>query len=133
MQRIPSLFIQEVEKKGRGVFTASPISEGDLIEICPLIVMPESEAPHLDKTKLSEHYFIIEDEEKLVAIALGYGQLYNHSKTPNAEVELRGADKQMLVRCVRSIEVGEEITIDYLPLGESKIKLWFSDEDLREG
>lgn len=133
MQRIPTLFIRELEKKGRGVFTTAEISLGDLIEICPLITMPQKEAKHLDQTKLAEHYFIIEDEPRILALALGYGQLYNHSKNPNAEVELLGADKQMLVHCIRAIEAGEEITINYLPLGEEKIKLWFTDETLREG
>jgi len=133
MQRIPSLFIQDSEKKGRGVFTVSAIAKGDLIEICPLIVMEASNTLHLDQTKLNEYYFLIEDTQKSVAIALGYGSLYNHSKTPNAEIELRASEKQMLIHCTLDIEVGEEITIDYLPLGEDKIKLWFTDEASREG
>lgn len=131
MQRIPALFIREVGKKGRGVFTAETIEAGNLIEICPLILMDLADASHLDKTKLNEHYFLI--DKTAVALCLGYGSIYNHSNSPNAEIELRGADKQMLVHCVRTIDIGDEITINYLPLGEEKIKLWFTDEEPREG
>jgi len=47
-----------------------------------------------------------------VAIALGYGSLYNHSYTPNAHYrDIGRRSKEFLA--VRDIAAGEEITVNY--------------------
>ena len=56
---------------------------------------------------------------KKVAIALGFGSLYNHSKKPNAEWEIKKSSHTIVFRAIKNIRKGKEITIDY------GIPLWF--------
>ena len=48
----------------------------------------------------------------LLALALGYGSLYNHSYRPNARYDDVG-QRTKLFTALRAIEPGEEITINY--------------------
>jgi SET domain-containing protein len=50
--------------------------------------------------------------EKTVALALGYGSMYNHSFRPNAKYEDIGRQTKVF-RAIREIQVGEEVTINY--------------------
>ena len=86
LQQIPGLYVAETEKKGRGMFCANGIKEGELIEICPLIKIPKDQVASIDKTILYNYYFLLNDKENPACIALGYGSLYNHTKNPNAEI-----------------------------------------------
>ncbi len=47
-----------------------------------------------------------------VALALGYGSLYNHSYTPNARYQDVGRCTKEFV-AIRDIAAGEEITVNY--------------------
>ena len=67
---------------GRGVFARRPIIEGETIECCPALVFPKDDRPHIDRTGLYDYYFDWSDGG--LAVALGYGSLYNHSYSPNA-------------------------------------------------
>ena len=84
MSQMPGLYIVDTYEKGRGVFTSKEISEGDLIEVCPVIVISKAELPILHKTILHDYYFLWGEEMTDCAIALGYGSLYNHAVHPNA-------------------------------------------------
>ena len=88
MQKLPFLYVAESESKGRGVFTSQSIYTGDLIEICPVIVMPRKELKIIDNTVLFNYYFLWGKKQKKCAICLGYGSLYNHDYHPNARYEL---------------------------------------------
>ena len=83
--RNPTLYIAPSSIGGRGVFAGSPIQNGDLIEICPVIVLKEGEMELLDKTSLYDYYFLWGDEQTLCALALGFGSLYNHFAPSNAD------------------------------------------------
>lgn len=110
--RLINLTIKETKEKGRGVFATSEIAESSIIEICPLIVIPKAELTHLDKTKLYDYYFVW-DEDGSAAIALGYGSLYNHSDSPNAEFSFQKMDNSLIVKSILNIEMNQEITVDY--------------------
>jgi len=110
--RLIELTIKETEDKGRGVFSTADIPESNIIEVCPLIIIPKSELENLDKTKLYDYYFVW-DEDGSAAIALGYGSLYNHSDTPNAEFSFQKANKSLIVKSISEIKIDEEITVDY--------------------
>ena len=45
------------ELHGRGVFAARDIEAGEIIEICPVLVFPLSELPHMRQTMLDDYYF----------------------------------------------------------------------------
>jgi hypothetical protein len=97
-------------EKGRGVFTSSRFCKGDSVEYCPVLFTFEGFEALGDKTGLSDWEFIMPNGS--VAIVGGLGHFYNHSDTPNVEL-LRG-DSDFLVRALRDIDSGEELTHKYL-------------------
>ena len=123
MQRIPSLFVTQTDHKGRGVYTALEIPEHSLIEICPVLLIPKDQMQWIDRTVIYEYYFLWQNQD--LAIALGYGSLYNHSESPNAEVVFDYDALEIHIQSMRDIKEGEEITIHYHNDETFKGKLWF--------
>ncbi len=129
MQRIPSVYVTSSAIHGRGVFTSGDIEEGTLIEICPVIVIPEIELNAIHATILHDYYYYWGEEEKEAAIVLGFGSIYNHSFKPNAEVVPSYEDFQFSFYAKRKILAGEEITVNYNGDDDnSKEPLWFHDK-----
>jgi uncharacterized protein len=109
MEQSDLICIRNVKGKGRGVFARRAIARGALIERVPVAIVPLKLLADPNDPALSRYFY--EWGRNTVAIALGYGSLYNHSYTPNA-VYLEG-DKIMTYRALRDIAAGEEITINY--------------------
>ena len=128
MLQIPGLHIIESKKRGRGVYTAIDISKGDLIEICPLIIIPKKDVKKIHKTILHDYYFLIEEPKGAACIALGYGSIYNHKNKPNAIVIFDYEKKEMEIQCCKKIKAGSEIFIDYTDGGDKDAPLWFEVE-----
>jgi len=122
--QIPGLFLQEIEGKGRGVFTSKTISEGDLIELCPVIILSSKDLKIIHETSLHDYYFLWGPEENRGAIALGLGSLYNHAENPNAYTVQDCDARQIKIIASRDISAFEEITISYHN-GREDIELWF--------
>lgn len=113
---------------GRGVFTAKKIYSGDIIEVCPVIVMKEGEIALLDQTTLYDYYFLWEDEEnnlKTCAIALGLGSMYNHTAPSNADYQMDVVHHTIDIIAIKDIEAGEEITINYNGDPNDDTPTWF--------
>jgi uncharacterized protein len=123
--RNPALFITFSELGGKGVFTGAPIKSGDLIEICPVIVLKEGEMEVLDTTTLYDYYFLWGDEQKKCALALGFGSLYNHFCPSNADYFMDFDEQIIEIHAVRDIEAGEEITINYHGDPQDPSPTWF--------
>ncbi|MHB8508375.1 MAG: SET domain-containing protein [Candidatus Dormibacteria bacterium] len=95
---------------GRGVFATQSIQAGQLIESCPVLRFPAAQRELIDQTLLFEYYF---DWDGDGGLALGYGSLYNHSGTPNAEY-LKDIDSDTVrIQAITTIAAGEEITFSY--------------------
>lgn len=124
MQQIPGLYIVDDSEKGRGVYTALALTAGSTIEICPVIVVPREQVEALHHTLLHDYYFTWPDGNDSIALALGYGSLYNHSSTPNALFIMDLPRQEMIVACKVDIAAGEEITIDYT--GDDEGSTWFT-------
>jgi len=71
--------VRNVRGKGRGVFARDLIPDGCEFEVCPVLLLPESQ---MMETPLSDYVF--EWAPGRVALVLGFGSLYNHSYEPNA-------------------------------------------------
>jgi SET domain-containing protein len=125
MLHVPGLYIVYQEGKGRSVFTSIPLREGDLIEICPVIVIPSVEVPVIHKTFLHDYYFLWGENMKSCAIALGYGSLYNHEVEANANFLLDFDNEHIEIHAIKDIEAGEEITINYHGEPGDDEPLWF--------
>ncbi len=129
MLQKPGLYIAGVESKGRGVFTSLEILPGEVIEICPVILIPDDEIEVLDQTTLYEYYFLWPEEDFGACLAMGLGSIYNHSSAPNAMVTYNLGEASMTIKCWREVRVGDEITIDYQGGVQSAPRLWFENEE----
>ena len=119
------LEIKNTRHKGRGVFATRDFREGDLIEICHIIECPDQDTELIDRTSLYSYYFNWGPERNRVAIALGYGSLYNHSYEPNA-VYIKDFKKNLLIfKCVKPVQKGQEITVHYRDNPNDKTPIWF--------
>lgn len=98
---------------GRGVFARQPIAAGSIIEIAPVLVVPFEQARSLMKTLLFHYFFRWSESTQDVAVCLGFGSLYNHSRTPNASYTRDFKRCQIIFRAIRNISVQEEIVTDY--------------------
>ncbi len=125
MQRKPGLYIAHSHGRGRGVFTIEDISEGDLIEVCPIIKIPKRELPIIHKTILHDYYFLWGEDLEDCAIALGYGSMYNHELHPNANFILDIENETIDIEAVKDIKAGEEITLNYHGEPGDESDLWF--------
>lgn len=98
---------------GNGVFACEPFKRGDVVEVCPLLRVPT-----MSQLALTWYYFReSRDEAKgTLALALGYGSLYNHSASPNAVAFFpTDENRVMIIHATTEINVDDEILIDYGP------------------
>ena len=73
--------VKRVKGKGRGVFARRAIRKGEVFETCPVLVVP---AGAIEDYSTGFGPYVFEWGEGKVALALGFGSLYNHSYRPNA-------------------------------------------------
>jgi uncharacterized protein len=118
-----AIVVKQVRGKGRGVFARRAIPEGEVIETCPVLVVPTVEVRSGTAwTRLGEYCF--EWGRGTVALALGFGSLYNHSYEPNARYEDIGGRTKLFV-ALRDIAAGEEITVNYNGEPKDRSPVWF--------
>ena len=123
LQHSDLIYVKKIVGKGRGVFANRPIRKGMIIERVPVILFPVQEIyTETISTKLADYVFNWGDDE--VAIALGYGSLYNHSYQPNATYVAGGRQTQVY-SALRDIESDEEITVNYNGSPKNQAELWF--------
>ena len=118
------LEIRDVAGKGRGVFAQKRFAPGELIEQAPVIVLPSAQAGFLDQTLLKNYYYHWDNAS--VALALGFGSLYNHAYAPNAHYVKSVKEALIKFVALRTIEVGEEITVNYNGDPTDQAALWFA-------
>lgn len=124
----PYLYIDEVDGKGRGVFSREAIPADTVVEVSPVIVMPAADRQHLDKTLLHDYIFEWLDG---CCMALGFIPMYNHSYNSNCEYFMDYEDRTIMVKTVSRIAAGEELTINYNGDYDNRKKVWFDkDGDL---
>ena len=88
----PYVFVQETAGRGLGVFARKLIPENTVIERVPVLIFPTKFLWHPEETSPLADYVFTWDDDR-VALALGFGSLYNHSFTPNAIYEDWGENK----------------------------------------
>ena len=116
--------VRHIPRKGRGVFATRSYRAGQLIERAPVIVIYAKHWRALSRTVLGDHVF--EWGKRGMAISLGQGSLYNHSRDPNAHGEPKIREKVIDWTAARAIKKGEEITIDYRG-SETDRQVWFHE------
>ncbi len=113
------LEVRQSPGKGRGVFAKVDIPKGKVFERVPLLVFDTEE---LEGSELMDYVFIW--GKKTVAIALGYGSLYNHSYAPNARY-YDGPGRTKVFMTLKTIRAGEEILVNYNGDPKSREKVEF--------
>lgn len=123
---VKGLIVKDSPGKGRGVFAARPFAAGELIERCPSLVLDGRHRQTYGRTVINNYHFEWgRDGSEAVALALGYGSLYNHSSTPNAE-SMNDIDANVVdFVAVRHIAAGEEIVINYGYAAE-RLPSWYA-------
>ncbi len=124
MQKVPGLYFGPSDLHGRGVFCAHPIKSGDLIEIAPVLPLKDTLLKELEDSILYNYYFLWGKEQRVPAIVLGFGSLYNHSSTPNATFRPDFQSRCMFFTALEEIPAGDEITIDFHE-GNPDEDVWF--------
>ena len=119
------LYIERTESKGKAVFTHEKIAAGTVIEIAPVIVMSKEDRQHLDKTLLHDYIFEWGKEKDKCAMALGLVPVYNHSYKSNCEYFMDFEDDIIIIKTVKIIKKGEELTINYNGDWNDVKKVWF--------
>lgn len=108
----PDLVIRKVRGMGRGVFAGRAYRKNEVIEVCPIIRIP-SQATDSVGGGLEYYVYLWGEAGDELAVALGYGSLYNHSSYPNAWFAVRLKRNEIVFRAIRAIAPGEQIFIDY--------------------
>ena len=97
---------------GQGVFATRAIAKGEIIERCPYIVIDDDDLA--EANRLQDYLFTSPDQPGDYLCVLGYGMMYNHSDTPNAEWEIDDDDIQFVrFTALKPISDGEEIFQNY--------------------
>ncbi len=122
----PALYIDQTENKGRGVFTHEKLEADVLVELSPVIVMPDEDRKKLDETLLHDYIFEwTPDGTQQCCMAQGYMSVYNHSYASNCEYFMMYEDNTIMIRTVREIAAGEELTINYNGDWNDERPVWF--------
>lgn len=113
--------VRRVNNRGKGsraVIAIRDISAGELIERAPVILIPRHQVfgdSEIAKRAARISWYVfnwVPTKRDYVALCLGYGSIYNHSDSPNAEYEKHPPDAIHFI-ARRDIRAGEEIMIDY--------------------
>ncbi len=95
---------------GYGVFTTKDFRQGEVVEECPSVDLPTN---YQELPKCIQRYSF--SDKGLPSLVLGYGMVYNHSKSPNAYYVIAGPtdDVRFIFSTFEPIKSGEELLIDY--------------------
>src|SRR5688572_29568445 len=114
--------VRRTDNRGRGgrrVFALRDIAVGTVIERVPVVLIPKEQvfgdSPEVQRSARSSWYVFSWEgltARNYVALALGYGSIYNHSYEPNARYQPQPPDVLAFV-AISDIKSGEEITINY--------------------
>jgi uncharacterized protein len=124
------LFVKEIKGKGRGVFCKQLISKDEAFEVCPVIVIPASDYDTVKASRLVDYFFSFNKEENTLALALGFGSLYNHAVNCNAVYYLNRQKKVITYYALEDIPAGKEICINYAGEHGQEFKEWFESRGI---
>lgn len=120
--------IEITPDKGRGVFANKAFKRGEIIEVCPVILVEENTC----KDTILEKY-VFDWVGSVWGLVLGYGSLYNHSNDPNATWEKFKSTNQIKFIACKPIKTNQEITISYDSSGSNLFfhgDFWGTQEEL---
>jgi len=115
-----------IPKAGHGVFAGKNIKKGEIIEQCPILILPLKDYPLVKKTILRNYYFMW--GKKTSAICFGYGSFYNHSYEPNTTYRKKIKEQMIEFIAIKDINKNEEIIVNYnYSKLKDRSKLWIKE------
>jgi SET domain-containing protein len=129
-QAAKGLYIKKTKGKGRGVFCRRLIRKNDSFEISPLLVLPAEDHELVHTSFLTNYFFCFNKEEKMLALSLGFGSLYNHARCPNAAYFLDQENKTMTYYALEDIPPNTEICINYSGEPGKDFSEWFDSRNI---
>lgn len=117
----------KIKNAGSGVFADRDIKKGEIIEVCPAIIVPKHDMSNLAESILVTYFFYFGKNKEKLAVALGFGSIYDHSYEPNATYKINHKEQTINFAALKDIKKGDEITVNY-NFGNPKDKtpLWFN-------
>lgn len=112
----PIIYITYTDPQiGKGVFAAQTFHKGDIVEICPVVIIsgPFDELPPTLKKRIFNWHHLTKGADGPHGLALGYGSLYNHSDDPNLYYEAVDSESCLYFKAKRKIKPDEQLTINY--------------------
>ncbi|MDO8554982.1 MAG: SET domain-containing protein-lysine N-methyltransferase [bacterium] len=106
----------DIKGKGRGVVATQDIQAGETIEVCPIVFLSKKEIDFLEnESDVLRFYYLIQPETEKCCVMFGYGSIYNHSLSPNAEIDYNEkiAENFLFFKTIKDIKAGEEIVFNY--------------------
>jgi uncharacterized protein len=109
-----SLYVKNTRTMGRGVFAGRPFRKGEVIEVCPVLTVNERIEEASRGHALARYLFYWDGKgDAMLAVAFGFGSLYNHSPEWNATFKKRPKTMDIVFKAARDIAEGEQIFINY--------------------
>lgn len=118
----PLIEVRRDPAKGRGargVYARQTIAADTLIERVPVLLIPKAQVfgdtrESRNAARISWYVFEwkVPTKRPYVALALGYGSIYNHSYAPNAVYRCVAPDAIEYV-AIRDIAADDEVTLNY--------------------
>ncbi len=116
----------KIPESGNGVFANIDIKEGDLIERCPIIELPDDNLEAVEQSFLVNYIFYFGEKRERMLLALGYGSIYNHKENPNAKYRIDEKEATIEFIAINNIKKDDEITVNYIQdHKDNKNPLWF--------
>ena len=112
----PNIEWRRVPGKGRGVFARRDLPAGTCVEWAAISLFPAASLPqgeHRDNLALHHVFTWGTEPGREKAYAWGTLALYNHSTTPNIEMQDGPVPDSMAAVALRDIAAGEELCFDY--------------------
>ncbi len=125
-----TLYIKKDKRKGRGVFCNRSFLKDEIIEECPLLIIPADEYKRMAATNLADYFFNFNKEQKTLALALGFGSLYNHACLPNACYSIDTVTQTITFYALDFIDKGKEMCINYSGKSGQDFKEWFTARNI---
>lgn len=113
----PSLDVMTIAGKGRGVIAQANITQGSVLEIAPVVLVPHVHMPAYRTLPLF-HYSFAWDEGN-DAIVFGVASFVNHAREGNVTLHRDTERLAMVMTSSSPIHAGEELRYDY------QCHLWF--------
>lgn len=113
---------------GRGVYAKCDIKKGEIIERSPIIEISQHDKSNLKESILVTYFFYFGKKKERLAIALGFGSIYNHSDKPNITYKIKPKEELIEFIALDDIKKDDELTFNYhnsSNLRGKKRPLWF--------